>query len=65
MGKCQVQLADRVFGAGRQVGEGGDLTGQAAQIGCVVAGPGGDGVVGGDANPTASAEVAAPQPADE
>ncbi|MFE5520958.1 hypothetical protein ACFQ9Q_25010 [Streptomyces virginiae] len=46
-GEGRVQLVDRRPGVGGQPGEQGDLTGQAAQVGRVVAGPGGDGAVGG------------------
>ncbi|MFD8148648.1 hypothetical protein [Streptomyces sp. NPDC059708] len=46
-GEGQAQLADRVVGAGGQAAEGGDLSGEAAQVGCVGAGPGGHGAVGG------------------
>ena len=47
--RASVEVAEGYAGLGGEVGEGGDLAGEAAQVGGVVAGPGGDGAVGGAA----------------
>ena len=49
VGEGLVELADGVVGGGGEIGEGGDLAGDAAQVGRVTAGPGGGGAVGGTA----------------
>ncbi len=41
VGERLVQVVDGALGAGGQAGEGGDLAGEAAQVGRVAAGPGG------------------------
>lgn len=48
-GQGCVEPGERDTGRAGQVGEGGDLAGDAAQVGCVVAGPGGGGAFGGAA----------------
>ncbi|OKJ66544.1 hypothetical protein AMK30_32530 [Streptomyces sp. CB02460] len=47
VGEGCVELAQAGAGGGGKVGEGGDLAGEAAQVGRVAAGPGGGGAVGG------------------
>lgn len=49
VGEGRVELVERVAGGGGEVGEGGDLAGDAAQVGGVAAGPFGLGAVGGAA----------------
>lgn len=49
VGKGRMKLAEGSASRGGQVGERGDLTGDAAQVGCVAAGPSGGGAFGGTA----------------
>lgn len=39
LGAGRVELADAAAGGGREFGEGGDLAGDAAQVGGIVSGP--------------------------
>lgn len=49
VGEGRVELVEQSAGGGGEVGEGGDLAGDAAQVGGVTAGPFGLGAVGGAA----------------